>query len=43
VKRFSNGGYRDDEDRWGEIQEEMIDAMIQLEKALSPQITKLQI
>ena len=33
-KRFSLGGYRDDEEEWSEIQDAMIDTMIRLEKAL---------
>ena len=41
-KVISIGGYRDEED-WGKIQASMVDAMIRLEKALRPHITKLQI
>jgi hypothetical protein len=37
------GGYRDDETKWPEIQDQMIDAMIHLEKAMRPFIQKLQI
>lgn len=40
-KRFSLGGYRDDEEEWSEIQDAMIDGMIQLEKAFRPHIDKL--
>ena len=40
-RRFSLGGYRDDEEEWSEIQDAMIDGMIQLEKALRPHIDKL--
>jgi hypothetical protein len=36
------GGYRDEE-KWPEIQDAMIDAMIRLEKALSPHIARLDI
>ena len=36
------GGYRD-EDRWADVHEEMVDAMIRLEKALRPYIAKLEI
>ncbi len=35
------GGYRDDESNWPAIHEAMIDAMVRLEKALSPFIPKL--
>ncbi|MDH7514114.1 MAG: DUF4268 domain-containing protein [Clostridiales bacterium] len=41
-KRIETGGYRDT-DRWGEIQEKMIEAMIRLEKALRPYIANLKI
>ena len=40
-KRFSLGGYRDDEERWPEIQDAMIDGMIRLEAALKPHINRL--
>ena len=40
-KRFSLGGYRDDEDKWQEIQDTTIDAMIRLEAALRPHIDRL--
>jgi hypothetical protein len=36
-KRFALGGYRDDEEKWSQIHEAMVDAMICLEKALKPQ------
>ncbi|MBI1927039.1 DUF4268 domain-containing protein [Candidatus Poribacteria bacterium] len=39
-KQLSHGGYRDKE-RWPEIQDAMIDAMIRLEKAFRPYIDKL--
>lgn len=39
--RMLNGGSKDDEGRWQTIQTEMIDAMVRLEKALSPFIPKL--
>jgi len=41
-KKIRLGGYRDPE-KWPHIQDEMIDAMIRLERALKPHITKLQI
>jgi uncharacterized protein DUF4268 len=41
-ERFENGGYRDEE-RWPQIQDAMIDAMIRLEKALKPHISALPI
>lgn len=37
---FELGGYKDEE-RWPEIQEEMVDAMILLERTLKPQIARL--
>ena len=43
VKRFEEGGYRDDEEEWEEIQAPMINAMIRLEKALKPHIGKLKL
>lgn len=42
AKRLSVGGYRDEE-KWPDIQDAMIDAMIRLEKALRPHIEKLQL
>ena len=41
-KQFELGGYRD-EDRWEEIQDAMIDAMIRLEQAFRPHIDALQV
>lgn len=40
-KRFSLGGHGDDEERWPEIQDAMIDGMIRLEAALRPHINNL--
>lgn len=40
-KRFTRGGYRDDEEKWAKIQEAMIDGMIRLEKAFRPHIDRL--
>lgn len=40
-KRITVGGYRDEEEKWPKIQEAMVDAMIRLEKALRPYISKL--
>lgn len=40
-KRFSLGGYRNDEEEWSEIQDAMIDGMIRLEAALKPHINRL--
>ena len=42
-KRFSLGGYRDDEEEWSEIQDAMIDGMIRLEAALRPHIDRLPV
>lgn len=41
-KQLDIGGYRDDE-KWPEIQDTMLDAMIRLDKALKPHIAKLNI
>jgi len=41
-KVINIGGYRDEE-RWPQIHEAMVDAMIRLEKALKPYISKLHI
>jgi hypothetical protein len=40
--RIDKGGYRNDEEEWPEIQDQMIDAMVRLDKALSPQIKRLK-
>ena len=40
-KQLSLGGYRDDEEKWSEIQDTMIDAMIRLEAAFRPHIDRL--
>ena len=40
-KQLSLGGYRDDEGKWSEIQDAMIDAMIRLEKAFRTHIDRL--
>jgi hypothetical protein len=39
---MSLGGWRDDQAKWPTIQDEMIDAMIRLDRALSPHIVKLK-
>ena len=41
-KELTSGGYRDDE-RWPQIQDEMIDNMIRLSDALKPHILQLEI
>lgn len=38
-----SGGYREDEDRWPEIQRAMIDAMLRLERAFRPRIGALRV
>ncbi|HID88268.1 MAG TPA: DUF4268 domain-containing protein [Anaerolineae bacterium] len=38
---LANGGLRD-RDRWPEIQDAMIEAMVALEKALQPEIKRLK-
>lgn len=42
-KEISTGGYRDDEEKWPQIHEAMVDAMIRLSKALKPHISKINI
>jgi len=41
-QEFAGGGYRDDPEQWPAIQDRMIDAMIQLAKAVSPWIPELK-
>ena len=40
---ISLGGYRDDQAKWPQIQDAMIDAMIRLNKALKPHVDKLEL
>ncbi len=42
-KKITTGGYRDEESKWPEIHADMIDAMVRLEKALKPYISKLSV
>lgn len=42
-RSLTSGGWKDDESRWPEIQDAMIDAMIRLEKALAPRIEKVKL
>jgi len=42
-KQLAVGGYRDDEEKWPQIHQAAIDAMIRLEKALGPFISKLAV
>jgi len=42
-KEISIGGYRDDEEKWPQIHEAMVDVMIRLSKALKPYISKINI
>jgi len=42
-KTITIGGYRDEESKWPQIYEAMIDAMIKLDKALKPHIKSLNI
>ena len=42
-KRINIGGYRDEEEKWPQIHEAMINDMIRLEEALRPYIQKLYI
>ena len=42
-KQYELGGYRDDEEKWSQIHEVMVNAMISLEKALRPYIKNIKI
>ena len=42
-KRITMGGYRDEEEKWPQIHEAMVDSMIRLSKSLKPHIAKLSI
>lgn len=42
-KQHALGGYRDEEEKWQEIQDAMIDAMIRLDNALKPHINRLSL
>lgn len=42
-KRYTLGGYRDDEKKWLEIQNTMIEGMIKLEEAFRPHIDRLPV
>ena len=41
-EKFMSGGYRDEE-KWPEIFEQMVDAMVRLEKSIRPFILKLEL
>ncbi|MGD9498661.1 MAG: DUF4268 domain-containing protein [Armatimonadota bacterium] len=41
--RMAGGGYRAPQDRWPEIQDAMIEAMVRFEAALRPHISELDI
>lgn len=41
AKAVPVGGYRDERDRWPEIQNAMVDAMLRLEQALKPHVARL--
>jgi hypothetical protein len=43
AKYYETGGYRDDENRWPKIQDELIDGMTHLSEALSPFVKKLDV
>ena len=42
LKWFDKGGYRSPESEWDQIQEELIDHFVKLEKALKPILKKLK-
>jgi hypothetical protein len=43
ARYYETGGYRDEEEKWPAIQDELIDGMIRFSKALSPYIKKLDV
>ncbi|MBN2226826.1 MAG: DUF4268 domain-containing protein [candidate division Zixibacteria bacterium] len=42
VRRFPNAGYRNPDEQWPQIHDEIINAMIRFEKALSPYLKKIK-
>jgi hypothetical protein len=42
IHEIKAGGYRDEEAKWPEIQDAIIDAMVRLEKALRPYLSSIQ-
>lgn len=42
-KQIDLGGWRDDESKWPQVHEAMVDAMIRLESALRPHVQKLRL
>jgi hypothetical protein len=42
IKKRLQGGYRDPEEKWSDIHQNMVDTMIRFEKALKPHIQKLK-
>jgi hypothetical protein len=42
ISKVNTGGYKDDEAKWPEIQDAIIDAMVRLEKALRPFLQTIQ-
>ena len=42
IGEIALGGYRDEEAKWPEIQDAIIDAMVRLEKALKPFVELIQ-
>ncbi len=42
-KLFAYGGYREEEEKWPELQDALIDAMVRLEKAFKPHVAKLSV
>lgn len=43
ARYYENGGYRDEEEKWPDIQYELIDSMIRFSRALSPYMKKLDV
>jgi Domain of unknown function (DUF4268) len=42
IHEVKAGGYRDEEAKWPEIQDAIIDAMVRLEKALRPFLSTIE-
>lgn len=43
IHNLNIGGYRNERDDWPKIQEEMIDAMIRMEKTFKPYVPEMNV